>query len=287
MATAPKCHNPMCSNPGTKRCSKCMGLIFCGRECQIALWNSHKSLCKAIAKKLNATCLLLDGMGPLGPGEFYAQRVSSALADAGVEVAAVNVYKGSNLPEQIASILSKVHRFTSCIALGWGSGGTDIEMEFGESQDFREKIVNWVEGGGRFIVQGENPQRYGNWPEWFGKTWTSADYYRTDHVCHGKSDNDVHWCKWYHRARGAITDSHNYNVKAVLLSDVASEDNLFGTSEESTTYSLVPHMSGRDVDEGKCAIALGKCSEGSVSFFGDVNAEEDTCAIMAIIARGN
>ena len=281
----PPCHNPNCSNPGTHRCSKCRGINFCGRDCQSKLWNSHKAMCKSIARDPDATCLLVDGMGPLGPGEFYTQNVQQALRGAGVKFATVNVYKGSGLPAQVGSALREVDRFTSCIVLGWGSGGCDIEKEFGNSEEFKELIVPWVQKGGRLIVQGENCQYYGNWPEWFGKTWTSSDYYRTDHICHGKNNNDLHWCKWYHKARGALTTSR-YNVKAVMLKDVDPEDNLFGTSSESRSYSLVPMMAGQDIDEGLCAIAVGKCGEGSVSFFGDVNAEDDTCNIMSIIARG-
>jgi hypothetical protein len=56
------------------------------------VWGSHKDLCKAIAKEPDATCLLLDGMGPLGPGEFYTEAFNDALAEAGVKVATINVY---------------------------------------------------------------------------------------------------------------------------------------------------------------------------------------------------
>jgi hypothetical protein len=34
------------------------------------------------------------------------------------------------------------------------------------------------------------------------------------------------------------------------------------------------------------ALALGKCGEGTVSFFGDVNNEDETVRTMAIVARG-
>ncbi|KAK1733119.1 hypothetical protein QTG54_016257 [Skeletonema marinoi] len=278
-----KCFN--CSKLGNLRCSKCKGLCLCGRDCQVATWKSHKHLCKAISRNPNATCLLLDGMGPLGPGEFYAQNVQKSLQYAGVEVAVVNVLKGSKVPEQVGSILSEVEKFSSCIILGWGSGGCDIETEFGNSKIFRDKAVSWVNSGGRFIVQGERPQGYGNWPEWFGKSWESSDYFRTDYACNGKSDNDIHWCKWYHKAKGAVTTTR-YNAKTVMLSGVAPEDNLFSTSDDSRSYSLVPMMSGRDIEGGQSAVAVGKYGEGSVSYFGDVNAEDETCDVMAIIARG-
>lgn len=75
-----------------------------------------------------------------------------------------------------------------------------------------------------------------------------------------------------------------HNAKAVLLKNVDVEDVLFGTTEDSSTYSLVPQMRGHDVEEGQCAVAHGKYGDGSVSFFGDVNAEQETCRIMSIIA---
>ena len=224
-------------------------------------------------------------MGPLGPGEFYAENVENALRYAQVKFAMVNVLKGSKFPEQIGTILSEVENLSSCIVLWWGSAGCDIEIEFGNSSIFRDKVVGWVNGGGRFIVQGENPQRYGNWPAWFGKNWESSDYVRTDYVCNGKSDADIHWCKWYHKSKSAVT-TKRYNAKAVLLSGVAPEDNLFSTSDESRSYSLVPMMGGREIEASQSAVSLGKYGKGSVSYFGDVNAEEETCDIIATIARG-
>lgn len=211
-------------------------------------------------------------MGPVGPDGFYAQNVQKALQNAGVEVVVVDVLKGSKMPEQIGSILSEVESLSSCIALGWGSGGCAIERKFANSQIFRDSIVSWVNKGGRFIVQGERPEQYGNWPAWFGKSWKSSDYIRSDYICNGKSDDDIHWCQWYHKAKGAIVTGR-YNVKAVLVSGVAPEENLF-----------------RDIDtdesEDESAVTLGKHGEGLVSFIGDVNAEDETCDIMAIIARG-
>lgn len=208
-------------------------------------------------------------MGPCGPGEYYAKDVQKALENAGVEVAVVNVLEGSKVPEQVGSILSVVETFSSCIALGWGSGGGRTEHQFGNSNIFRDKIVSWVNRGGRFIVQGERPEGYGNWPAWFGKSWKSSDYYRTYLECNGKSDDDIHWCKWYHKAKGYAA-AGTYSAKAVYLSGVSPEDNLYSDCD----------------DEGQSAVAVGKYGAGSVSFFGDVNAEQKTCDIMAIIARG-
>lgn len=277
------CLNPNCTNEATKRCSGCKAVRFCGADCQASLWNSHKAFCKSIAKEPGATVLLLDGLGPLGPRAFYAKAVQAALARAGTGVATVDVTRKPGLFRQVGSALCELGRFTSCVALGLGSGGAEeAEQEFAESVAFREKLVAWVERGGRLLVQGERD--VGDWPGWFGRTWQCSDYRRTTHECRAKSRDDVHWCEWYPEAEGSVTAG--INVKAVMLKGVAAEDVLFGTSDSSVSHSLVPFMAGQEVEEGLAAVALGKVGEGSVSFFGDLNAENDTCAIMAVIARG-
>lgn len=228
-------------------------------------------------------------MGPLGPGEFYKNRVQQSLGEAGVKVTTINLYKGTHLPLQVASILHEIQcRYESCIILGWGSGDTSIEYEFADNQDFKKSIISWVQRGGRFIIQGEGIRKM-NWPKWFGKdTWQQGDYYRTDHACYSNSEDDIHWCKWYHKAKGAKTNGGPpYNVKAVMLKGVSPEETLFGTTENSRSYSLVPFMRDHEIGEGQCAIAHGQFGEGSISFFGDVNAEQETCDIIAVIARGN
>jgi len=146
-------------------------------------------------------------MGPSGPGSFDVTRVKASLERIGMQYIAVNVMKGSKVPEQIGSIWTEVSTFTSCIATGWGSGGSKTELEFGRSESFRRDITAWVHNNGvLFIVQGENSTRYGNWPSWFDNTtWKSSEYRRTTHVCNAKNDNDFHWCSsWYHTASGAI-----------------------------------------------------------------------------------
>lgn len=237
-----------------------------------------------MAREPDATVLLLDGMGYLGPGEFYTKGVQAALARAGVRVVTVDVAKAPGLFQQVGSVLSEVGRFTSCIALAVGAADLEAEREFADNLYFREKLTAWVERGGRLIVQGERAGLMGNWPEWFDKTWECSDYRRTTHECRAKSNDDVHWCEWYHGAEGSVTA--DINVKAVMMTSVATEDVLFGTTNSSVSHSLVPFMAGLEVEEGLVAVAFGSFGEGSVSFFGDVNAENDTCAIMAVIARG-
>ena len=34
-----------------KRCSRCLSVVYCGRECQVAHWKAHKKACKAASKQ--------------------------------------------------------------------------------------------------------------------------------------------------------------------------------------------------------------------------------------------
>jgi hypothetical protein len=215
------------------------------------------------------------------------------LLNAGVHVCVINVEKGRHIAEQVASLLAwnegKEATFRSIFLLGMGSGGdTSGELAFSNADIFRKAAVSWVEKGGNYLVQGERIASCGNWPAWFGKTWKDGDYYRTSHTCFARPSADggiAHWCKWYHKASGAITC--DINVKAVMLKDVPADEILFGTGADARSYSLVPHMAGQSIDEGMTTVALGKCGQGTVSFFGDVNHEDETVRTIAIVARGH
>ena len=194
----------------------------------------------------NSMVAQMNGMIPMYSngndlGEYLLEPVQKALQNAGVKVATIDVQKGSKIPEQVGSILSEVETFSSCIAHKWGCGGLPIEYEFLNSKIFRDKIVSWVNSGGRFIVKG-GELRGGNWPAWFGKYWKFDDYYRTDLEC-----NRSHWCKWYYKAKGSIAFAQ---AKSVLLRGVAPKDNLFNCCNF----------------EDQCAVAVSMYGEGSVSW---------------------
>lgn len=40
-----------CSEPAEKKCSNCILVFYCTRDCQVKHWASHKSFCKTNAKK--------------------------------------------------------------------------------------------------------------------------------------------------------------------------------------------------------------------------------------------
>jgi len=226
-------------------------------------------------------------MGPIGPGWDYMKGARRELLDAGVHVMVVDATKGSKIPEQVASLLLSKNKAPpdAIIMLGWGAGGTDIEEEFATNSTFREAAKSWCRAGGRFIVQGERVGMFGDWPMWFDKAWKNGEYVRTDHRCFAAGPDAVHWWNEYANAKGAVTST--YNVKACMITDVEPADVLFGTADNAASYSLVPSMQGRSIGSGQVAIAVSQYGEGTVSFFGDVNFEDETLQIMAIVARGS
>lgn len=285
MTTTGPCQN--CGTTCASRCSRCKTCYFCRKECQKEFWKAHKTFCKQVASPFRAShksgsenangakkCLIVDGMGPVGPGWDYMLGSKQAILDQGMDVVVVDVTKGQKIPEQLAALLqSNIAAPNAMLLLGWGSGDAAIAFKLAESRLFC---------GGNFMVQGERIDHMGDWPTWFNFMWRSGSYFRTDHECFAAGTNKCHWWMEYENSSGAVTAG--YNVKACMITNVAAADTLFGTTDDSTSYSLVPSMQGKKIGTGQVGIALGRYGEGSVSFFGDVNHETETLQIMAIIA---
>jgi hypothetical protein len=221
------------------------------------------------------SCLILDGMGPLGPDELYTKPIYEELTlRHGLQASVVHLDTLFITPEQIATALDRGN-FSACIILGWGSGSNSIALKFSQSNAFRIALVSFVqEGGGLLMVHGERISHVGgDWPEWFGLTWKSSDYYRTDHML-----NTDHWFKEH-------ATCSNMNVKATMVTSTKAEDILYGTREGAVTYSLVPMMAGKPVDAGQATFTLAKSGHGTVSFFGDVNQETPTIETIGVIVK--
>lgn len=209
----------------------------------------------------------------------------------------VHLDDGFVTPPQIANALEKGN-FSACIILGWGSGDDiEIGLNFANSDAFQTNLVKWVAQGGRLMVQGERiSHAAGDWPEWFGLNWKSSDCCRTTHLL-----NSNHWAaagEWFHQeaphaatggadAPSTSSISSSMDVKACLVNGVAPHDNLFGTIDGAVTHSLGPGMGGKPVAAGQSAFTLAKYGEGTVSYFGDVNAEAVTIETVAIVAKGS
>jgi hypothetical protein len=222
--------------------------------------------------------LILDGMGALGSGDINTQPILNELVSRHhMPVSCVHLDDGFVTPQQIATALEKGN-FSACIILGWGSGDEDVGLDFASSQVFREGLVSWVKQGGRLMVQGERiSHAAGDWPAWFGFHWKSCDYCRTTHVL-----NTNHW---FQKAAATLTHP-TMDVKACLVNHVEPQDNLYGPPDGAVTHSLAPGFGGNAVSAGQSAFTLAKYGDGTVSYFGDVNAEQVTIDTVGIIATG-
>mmetsp|Transcript_35393 Transcript_35393/g.62131 ORF Transcript_35393/g.62131 Transcript_35393/m.62131 type:complete len:85 (+) Transcript_35393:276-530(+) len=76
------------------------------------------------------------------------------------------------------------------------------------------------------------------------------------------------------------------DVKASLVKHVEPQDNLYGPPDGAVTLSSVPGYCGKVVSAGQSAFTLAKYGDGTVSYFGDVNAEKVTIETVGIIATG-
>lgn len=246
---------------------------YCGRDCQKSTWTKHKHLCKAVNS--SSSCLILDGMGALGSDDINTKPIFNEMHyKHNVQVSVVHLDDGFVTPQQIATALEKAN-FSACIILGWGSGDDDTGLDFAKSEVFQKALVSWVKKGGRLIVQGERiSHSAGDWPAWFGLNWKSCDYCRTTHTL-----NTSHWLK---EAAAYPT----MDVKACLLTDIEPQDNLYGPPNGAVTHSLAPGFGGNPVSADQSAFTLAKYGDGTVSYFGDVNAERVTIETVGIIAKG-
>lgn len=74
------------------------------------------------------------------------------------------------------------------------------------------------------------------------------------------------------------------NVRACLITNVKPEHRVFSAPENAVTSSDVPGFRGTPVSSDQCAFALARTGAGLVSYFGDVNAEEETTTTVQLIA---
>ena len=284
----------------TLQCANCRIVRFCGKECQVHAWKHHKAFCKAVTnptrsaiRKSNGDssqmgmCVIVDGFGPCGSGWDDTVKMRQQLLVDGMDVIHINGSRGGDsISLQVAALLLSEKKPKAMIFFGFGSGGDGSDEKFFKQKHFIDALKSWTDAGGNFLVQGERTKYTGNWPSWFGKNWKDGDYVRTSHNCFAVGKDATSWCSsWYKDSPGAVVS--RYNVKACMLQNVAPEDILFATDEDSHTYSMVPGFGGQDVGANQVAVACARYGAGSVSFIGDVNHEGDTLKIMSVIARGS
>ncbi|KAI2494688.1 hypothetical protein MHU86_19823 [Fragilaria crotonensis] len=206
-------------------------------------------------------------MGFLGSRDLNTQPLFEELTSKhGMHVSIIHLEKGFITPYQIIVALDK-GKFSTCIILGWGCGGGNLDVELDEDPGFGEGLVDWVESGGCLIVQGENiSDGAGGWPQWFGFDWESCYYRRTWHAL-----NSSHW---FATEKNLSLDIE-MSVKACMVTNVEPEERLYGAIEDES----------RGISEDLVAVTLARYGAGAVSFYGDVNIEEPTIRTVGMIAR--
>jgi len=121
--------------------------------------------------------------------------------------------------------------------------------------------------------------------KYFDTDWTVSNYYRTTWFpCLMDNERNVN----YSFGNGNLSRRiiKEFSCKGMSLR-VPKHERCFGVTENSTTQSMVPHMSGRDVskesedDNYDVIIAMHDYGKGVIAYFGDVNAEHETIWLVA------
>ena len=201
--------------------------------------------------------LVIDGMGPLGSGDFLTQGLMQALGSR----LAPGAGPISNLEQidisrrGVSGLADRLQRgcITAVVVLGLGSA--DCDEDFLTNTEWKETLVAWVEEGGLLMIHGERTIKDAF--AWFGKDWKADGYRRMTH----KYNTLNVTAAWYDE--GDVCDA--VNVKACMLSGVAPEEQLFAAGPDKT------------------AVAVANVGLGHVGFFGDVNAEPPTLEMITVL----
>lgn len=109
-----------------------------------------------------------------------------------------------------------------------------------------------------------------------GLSWKASEYVRSQYVAMPAVDAGL-------RSAGVPTSlPYVFEAKASLLSHVPTSEAWWATTEESTNESLMPQDG---LCEGLVAVAVANVGAGKVAYFGDANAEEDSCKTAAQLMR--
>jgi hypothetical protein len=253
-------------------------------------FNIEDAAFMAAAAARSYRCVVMGGWGYAG--EHTEDPFVDAFADACErrKVACVKLARGQRgamphapllaaLPGATCVVLLQVNEEDACRALAAAPGARDALRE-------------WTRTGGTLCVNGDRaaPELLAAlFPEVASAWRMSGDYYRRcDAVC-------VRSCAGVARAlrrgRNTGSDCRNLlpsclNAKACMLSHVPRQHQLYAPPRDATAHSLVnaPGFQGTPIQRGMCAIAAAPFGDGRVVFFGDVNAESDTCDVVVHLA---
>ncbi len=150
---------------------------------------------------------------------------------------------------------------------------------------FGKLLQNFARAGGLVAFPSSEGLISSTLRKYFGVEWEHTSYYRTTWgPCLEDNKSNIY------RNFGCGTLSRNvikeYSAKAVTLR-VPKHERCFGVTKNSKTQSLVPFMNGLDKskkdgdDDFDVVVAVHDFGDGVIAYFGDVNAEDQTIALVA------
>ena len=175
-------------------------------------------------------------------------------------------------------------RSAGCLVVLSADGGQEEYLQRRDAS-FRDGLRAWTQAGGVLCWHGgieAVEQLQWLFPE-VAQPWTMrGDFYR-------RCDTQLNrGCAGVPQPAMGALPAH-INAKACMVSDVPPEHQLYSPPAGAVAHSLVnaPGFAGTAIQGGMCSIAAAPFGQGHVVFFGDVNAEEETCAALMRLACCN
>ena len=271
------CEKKMEGDDGT--CSGCRSIRYCSKTCQAQHWReTHRTECFDFAitnmevKSDDLRVLVIAGHMFDLEDDFWLHGTDDNKPGEGGFIDSFNrrglqhtIISYSKKKEALKQL--RTGKFNVCVILNCGSCGAKKNDVLVNDKRFRQYLKSWVNKGGSLFVQGERfvTDILNQITE---KQWKQTEYRRVTH--NGQIANSFF--------KNLNKPPPRYNVKACMLSGVDIADQLYSTGEGATTQSPVSFMAGVPMEAGLTAIAATHVGTqgGRVSFFGDVNAEQET-----------
>ncbi|KAM3501032.1 hypothetical protein MY11210_009432 [Beauveria gryllotalpidicola] len=153
---------------------------------------------------------------------------------------------------------------------------TDQALTLPENAAVWAAVLNFVRGGGTAVVMGffssfVLPDDIKPFFAHAGLPWARGSYHRTTLTVNQAAA----------AAAGVKTQKlpQSYSQKALFVSNVAAQDMLYRTDDDSVVESRVFAATSADAT-GETAVALAKVGSGKIGYVGDVNAEDGSHAVV-------
>lgn len=299
-------------------CSACKGAKYCGRECQKEHWAEHKPTClrargesvsrsvmeaseQAKQKRMRkeeesaiASIAMGDTNGArdsvlMCTGHGFIDEMWASGIEAHLSARARAIHIDVSTPDGRVQAASSIRRgeVRSAILLGIGSGAGDVRGMLNDAA-FRGAMIFLVRNGGTVMVHGEGATLKTVLVSWFEQAWGGGSQAYTRETLESATSN-ASWGNALQRSATASSAASEVYMKCVFIDGVPTEnaihsrvpyqDEDFGDSDDEPATRQ--DRRARDLSMKRCSIAAGALGSGVAGFFGDVNASDSTCAMIA------